>query len=214
MVESCKVGLDHWLDCHQRTQGTIVAAWDNSFSGVKLCLIKRCYVVMQRHGVVMGPQAVCTVTAELSRPEGKTMGIGRQAGLTYPPSCKSQTQTKIKQSHFQSTTLKKSIPRKSKVLPLKLHFKTSLTSPRPQSRLQTQTGCWRQQRPQRHGRGMSPDFVPDVPIQRLRGGRSDWLQGSSCAHALRGDHSIQLKLEKQAVSEAKLFRQDRQAVLS
>lgn len=118
------------------------------------------------------------------------------------------------QSHFQSTTLKKSIPRKSKVLPLKLHFKTSLTSPRPQSRLQTQTGCWRQQRPQRHGRGLSPDFVPDVPIQRLRGGRSDWLQGSSCAHALRGDHSIQLKLEKQAVSEAKLFRQDRQAVLS
>ena len=74
MVESCKVGLDHRLDCHQRTQGTIVAAWDNSFSGVKLCLIKRCYVVMQRHGVVMGPQAVCTVTAELSRPEGKTMG--------------------------------------------------------------------------------------------------------------------------------------------
>ena len=34
---------------------------------------------MQRHDVVMGPQAVCTVTAELSRPEGKTMGIGQRA---------------------------------------------------------------------------------------------------------------------------------------
>ena len=39
------------------------------------------------------------------------------------------------------------------------------------------------------------------------------MQGSSWADALRGNHSIELKLEKQAaVSEA--FRQDRQAVLS
>ena len=106
----------------------------------------------------------------------------------------------------------KVILRESKVLPKKLHFKTGLTSPRPQSRLQTQRGCWRQRTPRRHGWGWQPDFVP-APIQRLRGGRSDWLQGSSWADALRGNHSIELKLEKQAaVSEA--FRQDRQAVLS
>ena len=36
MVESFEVGLGHWLDCHQRTQGTIVAAWDNSVSVLKL----------------------------------------------------------------------------------------------------------------------------------------------------------------------------------
>ena len=33
-------------------------------------------VVMRRHGVVMGPQAVCAVTAGLSGPVGETMGIG------------------------------------------------------------------------------------------------------------------------------------------
>ena len=85
-------------------------------------------------------------------------------------------------------------------------FKTGLTSPHPQSPRQTQTGCWRQLM---HGRRLG--FVPT-----RRGGKFDWLQqGSSWADSLRGNHSIQFKLEKQFVSEAKSFlRQDSQAVLA
>ena len=126
------------------------------------------------------------------------------ANLTIDPHCctanlkpNPKPTVPLSKHHTQKVIL-----RKGKVLPLyqKLHhFKTSLTSPRPPSRLQTQMGCSRQRTLQRLGPGLSPDFVPaaDVhQIQRLRGGRSDWLQGSSwAAHAL---HSIQLKLEKQA----------------
>ena len=59
---------------------------------------------MHRHGVVMGPQAVCSVTAELSRPEGRQWVSGGSwtAGFKNPRSCKSQNP----KSHFQSTTLK------------------------------------------------------------------------------------------------------------
>ena len=66
--------------------------------------MKRCYVVMHRHGVVMGPQAVCSVTAELSRPEGRQWVLGGSwtARFKNPRSCKSQNP----KSHFQSTTLK------------------------------------------------------------------------------------------------------------
>ena len=51
---------------------------------------------MQRHGVVMGPQAVCTVTAELSRPEGKTMGIGQ---LARQPASSIHTAENLKTHH-------------------------------------------------------------------------------------------------------------------
>ena len=149
---------------------------------------------MHRHGVVMGPQAVCSVTAELSRPEGRQWVSGGSwtADFKNPRSCKSQTQNptfKAPHSKFKFKT-----------------FKTGLTSPHPQSPRQTQTGCWRQLT---HGRRLG--FVPT-----RRGGKFDWLrQGSSWAESLRGNHSIQFKLEKQFVSEAKSFlRQDSQAVLA
>ena len=153
---------------------------------------------MHRHGVVMGPQAVCSVTAELSRPEGRQWVSGGSwtAGFKNPRSCKSQNP----KSHFQSTTLKVQVQVQS------CKFKTGLTSPHPQSPRQTQTGCWRQLT---HGRRLG--FVPT-----RRGGKFDWLrQGSSWAESLRGNHSIQFKLEKQFVSEAKSFLcQDSQAVLA
>ena len=67
---------------------------------------------MQRHGVVMGPQAVCTVTAELSRQaRGKTMGIewgaGQPASPIDPHNCKSQTQSKTNRPTFKAPHSKK-----------------------------------------------------------------------------------------------------------
>ena len=137
------------------------------------------------------------VTAGTGQDNGYRVGSWT-ASLTYR-STQLQISNPIQNqpSHFSKHHTQK---KEQSFAPQKLHhFKTSLTSPRPQSRLQTQTGCWRQRTLRRPGRGSSPDFVPAaaVQIQRLRGGRSGWLQGSSwAAHALRGNHSIQLKLEK------------------
>ena len=113
-VESCKVGLGHWLDCHQRTQGTIVAAWDKSVSGLKL------WAMSYEKGVM----SLCSVTVllwalrlcALSRQSCHGRHGARQwvsgGELDSRPHHRS-TQLQISNpiqnqpSHFQSTTLKK-----------------------------------------------------------------------------------------------------------
>ena len=197
-VESCEARLDQRLDCHQGAQGTIVAGWDNSVSGLKLEAMSYekvlCRYASSR--CCYGPSGRVQCHGRAVTARGETMGIGRQLDSRLQKS--TQLQISNPKSHFQTTTLKVQVQ--------SCKFKTGLTSPHPPSPRQTQTGCWRQLT---HGRRLG--FVPT-----RRGGKFDWLrQGSSWAESLRGNHSIQFKLEKQFVSEAKSFlRQDSQAVLA
>ena len=63
-------------------------------------------VVMRRHGVVMGPQAVCAVTAGLSGPGGDN-GYWWRAGQPASQNCKLQTHSKISTSLFKAAHSKK-----------------------------------------------------------------------------------------------------------
>ena len=105
-VESCEARLDHGLDCHQGAQGTIVAGWDNSVSGLKLEAMSfekvLCRYASSR--CCYGPSGRVQCHGELSRPEGRQWVLGGSwtAGFKNPRSCKSQNP----KSHFQSTTLK------------------------------------------------------------------------------------------------------------
>ena len=63
-------------------------------------------VVMRRHGVVMGPQAVCAVTAGLSGPGGDN-GYWWCAGQPASQNCKLQTHSKISTSLFKAAHSKK-----------------------------------------------------------------------------------------------------------
>ena len=63
-------------------------------------------VVMRRHGVVMGPQAVCAVTAGLSGPGGRQwVLVARRTAASQ--NCKLQTHSKISTSLFKAAHSKK-----------------------------------------------------------------------------------------------------------
>ena len=62
-------------------------------------------VVMRRHGVVMGPQAVCAVTAGLSGPGGRQwVLVARRTAASQ--NCKLENPLQNQHFLFQSSTLK------------------------------------------------------------------------------------------------------------
>ena len=106
-MESCKAGLDHWLDCHQRTQGTIVAAWDKSVSGLKLWAMSYEKGVMSLCSVtvLLWALRLCALSRQGCQGQGETMGIG---GAPDSGFAELQTSNPLQNQHFpfQSSTLK------------------------------------------------------------------------------------------------------------
>ena len=155
-------------------------------------------VVMRRHGVVMGPQAVCAVTAGLSGPGGDN-GYWWRAGqrLRRTANFKPTPKSALPFSK-QHTQRKGGIASQQNIL----------TSP-PRPRSPPQRGCSRRQRRRKLGREFPPGFALQVQTQRRRGGTSDCPQGSSWA-TIQFNSSLKSNLcEKQNP-----FCEDRQAVLS
>ena len=105
-VESCEARLDQRLDCHQGAQGTIVAGWDNSVSGLKLEAMSYekvlCRYASSR--CCYGPSGRVQCHGRAVTARGETMGIGRELDSRLQKS--TQLQISNPKSNFQSTTLK------------------------------------------------------------------------------------------------------------
>ena len=108
-VESCEARLDHGLDCHQGAQGTIVAGWDNSVSGLKLEAMSYekvlCRYASSR--CCYGPSGRVQCHGRAVTARGETMGIGRELDSPLQKSTQlqiSKPKIPLSKHHTQSSS--------------------------------------------------------------------------------------------------------------
>ena len=108
-VESCEARLDHGLDCHQGAQGTIVAGWDNSVSGLKLEAMSYekvlCRYASSR--CCYGPSGRVQCHGRAVTARGETMGIGRELDSRLQKSTQlqiSKPKIPLSKHHTQSSS--------------------------------------------------------------------------------------------------------------
>ena len=108
-VESCEARLDQRLDCHQGAQGTIVAGWDNSVSGLKLEAMSfekvLCRYASSR--CCYGPSGRVQCHGRAVTARGETMGIGRELDSRLQKSTQlqiSKLKIPLSKHHTQSSS--------------------------------------------------------------------------------------------------------------
>ena len=108
-VESCEARLDQRLDCHQGAQGTIVAGWDNSVSGLKLEAMSYekvlCRYASSR--CCYGPSGRVQCHGRAVTARGETMGIGRELDSRLQKSTQlqiSKPKIPLSKHHTQSSS--------------------------------------------------------------------------------------------------------------
>ena len=145
-------------------------------------------VVMRRHGVVMGPQAVCAVTAGLSGPGGDN-GYWWRAGQRLRRTANLKTHSKISTSLFKAAHSKKG---RNSFTAKHPHFSSSSSESSSKGLFEaTETAEARSRVSTRFCLGAHPETERwDVRLP---------------ARLVLGNHPIQFRLEKQFVLEAESF---------